>query len=232
MDKKIEELKETLRRRCVEGEVASCVDADCYLCEAKFLINAGYRKIPEMGRRTNKNHSKTQRRRGGMMLSIKAICKSENNEEVTIIGFELQGYCLCMTKSGTIFNAKHEDLTIVDKEYIESCAKESIDFEMADFLEKTSARLDRIQSKQLTSIILELQEYRSKIEQGTLIEFPRITETVYGLEWTVEYVSNMRTGTGIAKVFCGTEEQAKAVLEIVKKYGYPKAELLKELQNG
>ena len=47
MDKKIEELKETLRRRCVEGEVASCVDADCYLCEAKFLINAGYRKIPE-----------------------------------------------------------------------------------------------------------------------------------------------------------------------------------------
>ena len=106
------------------------------------------------------------------MLSIKAICKSENNEEVTIIGFELQGYCLCMTKRGTIFHAKHEDLTIVDKEYMESCAKESIDFKMADFLEKVSARLDRIQSKQLTSIILELQEYRSKIEQGTLRDFP------------------------------------------------------------
>ena len=103
------------------------------------------------------------------MLSIKAVCKSENNEEVTIIGLELQGYCLCMTKSGTIFHAKHEDLTIVDKEYMKSCAKESIDFKMADFLEKASARLDRIQSKQLTSIILELQEYRSKIEQGTFL---------------------------------------------------------------
>ena len=45
--KQIEELKETLRRRCAEGEVAFCIDADCYLCEAKFLINAGYRKIPE-----------------------------------------------------------------------------------------------------------------------------------------------------------------------------------------
>ena len=99
------------------------------------------------------------------MLSIKAICKSENNEEVVIIGFELEGYCLCMTKSGTIFHAKHEDLTIVDKEYMQSCAKESIDFEMADFLEKASARLDQIQSKQLTSIILELQEYR-RINNG------------------------------------------------------------------
>ena len=69
-----------------------------------------------------------------------------------------------------------------------------------------------------------------KIEQGKLIEFPRITETVYGLEWTVEYVSNMRTGIGIAKVFCGTEEQAKAVLEIVKKYGYPKQEELDKLR--
>ena len=119
------------------------------------------------------------------MLSIKAVCKSENNEEVTIIGFELQGYCLCMTKSGTIFHAKHEDLTIVDKEYMESCAKESIDFKMADFLEKASARLDRIQSKQLTSIILEVQEYRSKIEQGTLIasKFARNQEVYY-----IEYV--------------------------------------------
>ena len=114
------------------------------------------------------------------MLSIKAICKSENNEEVMIIGFELEGYCLCMTKSGTIFHAKHEDLTIVDKEYMESCAKGSIDFEMADFLEKASARLDQTQSKQLTSIILELQEYRSKIEQGTLIELPcKVGDTVY-----------------------------------------------------
>ena len=103
------------------------------------------------------------------MLSIKAICKSENNEEVMIIGFELEGYCLCMTKSGTIFHAKHEDLTIVDKEYLKSCAKESIDFEMADFLEKASARLDQIQSKQLTSIILELQEYQNKIKQGMLL---------------------------------------------------------------
>lgn len=120
------------------------------------------------------------------MLSIKAICKSENNEEVTIIGFELQGYCLCMTKSGTIFHAKHEDLTIVDKEYMKSCAKESIDFKMADFLEKASARLDRIQSKQLTSIILELQEYRSKIEQGTLIELPcKVGDMVYEIETSV-----------------------------------------------
>jgi hypothetical protein len=55
------------------------------------------------------------------MLSIKAICKSENNEEVVIIGFELEGYCLCMTKSGTIFHAKHEDLTIVDERYLEAC---------------------------------------------------------------------------------------------------------------
>ena len=108
------------------------------------------------------------------MLSIKAICKSENNEEVVIIGFELEGYCLCMTKSGTIFNAKHEDLTIVDKAYMEACAKEIIDFEIADFLEKASARLDQIQSKHLTSIMLELQKYRSKIEQGTLIELPCI----------------------------------------------------------
>jgi hypothetical protein len=114
------------------------------------------------------------------MLSIKAICKSENNEEVMIIGFELEGYCLCMTKSGTIFHAKHEDLTIVDKEYMESCAKGSIEFEMAEFLEKASARLDQIQSKQLTSIILELQEYRRKIEQGTLIELPcKVGDTVY-----------------------------------------------------
>jgi phage pi2 protein 07 len=114
------------------------------------------------------------------MLSIKAICKSENNEEVIIIGFELEGYCLCMTKSGTIFHAKHEDLTIVDKEYMESCAKGSIDFEMADFLEKASVRLDQIQSKQLTSIILELQEYRSKIEQGKMIELPvKLTEKCY-----------------------------------------------------
>ena len=82
----------------------------------------------------------------------------------------------------------------------------------------------------LTDCINRLAELEDKIENGTLIEFPRITETVYGLEWTVEYVSNMRTGTGIAKVFCGTKEQAKAVLEIVKKYGYPKEELLKELQ--
>ena len=103
------------------------------------------------------------------MLSIKAICKSENNDEVMIIGFELEGYCLCMTKSGTIFHAKHEDLTIVDKEYMESCAKGSIDFEMADFLEKASAKLDQIQSKQLTSIILELQEYRSKIENAVVL---------------------------------------------------------------
>ena len=114
------------------------------------------------------------------MLSIKAICKSENNEEVMIIGFELEGYCLCMTKSGIIFHAKHEDLTIVDKEYIKSFAKESIDFEIADFLEKASARLDQIQSKQLTSIILELQEYKDKIEQGTLVELPcKVGDTVY-----------------------------------------------------
>lgn len=104
-----------------------------------------------------------------MMLAIKAICKSENNEEVVIIGFELEGYCLCMTKSGTIFHAKHENLTIVDKEYMKSCAKESIDFEMADFLEKASAKLDQIQIKQLTSIILELQEYRSKIPEGSVV---------------------------------------------------------------
>ena len=85
-----------------------------------------------------------------------------------------------MTKSGTIFHAKHEDLTIVDKEYMKSCAKKSIDFEMADFLEKASARLDQIQSKQLTSIILELQEYQNKIEQGTLIELPcKIGDTCY-----------------------------------------------------
>ena len=116
------------------------------------------------------------------MLSIKAICKSENNEEVVIIGFELEGYCLCMTKSGTIFHAKHEDLTIVDKAYMEACAKESIDFEIADFLEKASARLDQIQSKHLTSIILELQKYRSKIEQGTLIESPcKVGDIFYGI---------------------------------------------------
>lgn len=75
-----------------------------------------------------------------------------------------------------------------------------------------------------------LAELEDKIENGTLIEFPRITETVYGLEWTVEYVSNLRTGTGIAKVFCGTKEQAKGVLEIVKKYGYPKQEEIEKLQ--
>lgn len=101
-------------------------------------------------------------------------------------------------------------------------------------------RCFEVLAKTAFSLLLEDRErlekqvkgYQDKIEQGTLVEFPRITETVYGLEWTVEYVSNMRTGTGIAKVFCGTEEQAKAVLEIVKKYGYPKQELLKELQNG
>jgi hypothetical protein len=114
------------------------------------------------------------------MLAIKAICKSENNEEVVIIGFELEGYCLCMTKSGTIFHTKHEDLTIVDKEYMKSCEKESIDFEMAGFLEKASAKLDQIQSKQLTSITLELQEYQDKIEQGTMIELPcKVGDTVY-----------------------------------------------------
>jgi hypothetical protein len=99
------------------------------------------------------------------MLSIKAICKSESNEEVTIIGFGLEGHCLCMAKSGTIFHARHEDLTIVDKEYLKTCAKESIDFDMANFLEKASARLDRTQSNKLASIILELQEYRSKNEK-------------------------------------------------------------------
>jgi hypothetical protein len=154
-------------------------------------------------------------RRGGMMLSIKAICKSENNEEVVIIGFELEDYCLCMTKSGTIFHAKHEDLTIVDKEYIKSFAKESIDFEMADFLEKASARLDQIQSKQLTSIILELQEYRSKIEQGKLIELPTMLQDKQG-DWRVYFYSE-RYGLIDCYVYYPREEAEKK---------------LKELQNG
>lgn len=117
------------------------------------------------------------------MLSIKAICKSENNEEVVIIGFELHGYSLCMKENGTIFHAKHEDLIIVDKEYLEACAKESINVEFGDFLKKAYARLDQIQSKQLTSIILELEEYRSKIEQGTLIELPcKVGDSFYSYE--------------------------------------------------
>ena len=86
-------------------------------------------------------------------------------------------------------------------------------------------------NRSIWNAIERLAELEDKIENGTLIEFPRITETVYGLEWAVEYVSNLRTGTGVAKVFCGTKEQAKAVLEIVKKYGYPKQEEIENLKS-
>lgn len=95
-----------------------------------------------------------------------------------------------------------------------------------DFADGVTDSVDEYYEK----IGMRLCELEDKIEQGTLIAFPRITETVYGLEWTVEYVSNLRTGTGIAKVFCGTKEQAEAVLKIVKKYGYPKEDEIKKLQ--
>lgn len=149
------------------------------------------------------------------MLSIKAICKSENNKEVVIIGFESEGYCICMTKSGTIFHAKHEDLTIVDKEYMESCAKESIDFEMAYFLEKASARLDQIQRKQLTSIILELQEYRSKIEQGKMIELPCKVGTM------AYYIASYKKKNGFLGKWkiCYTIMEFPFELEMLDSYG-------------
>ena len=166
------------------------------------------------------------------MLSIKAICRSENNEEVVIIGFGLEGYCLCMTKSGTIFHAKHEDLTIVDKEYMEAFEKEIIDFEMAYFLEKASARLDQIQSKQLTSIILELQEYRSKIDQGTLIELKNRKPLMWGKDG--DTIHCQHCGKDLMGVFDGEA----VVIQCPKCGGFVDGlvaedyneELLKELQ--
>lgn len=95
------------------------------------------------------------------MLSIKAICKSENNEEVMIIGFGLEGYCICMTKSGAIFNAKHENLIIVDKEYLDTCEnKENILKDLA----KIGYR--KIPDK---AIVLTKEEYE-KMRQGIAAE--------------------------------------------------------------
>lgn len=57
-----------------------------------------------------------------------------------------------------------------------------------------------------------LCELEDKLESGQLIEFPRITETVKGMEWAVEYLSTTDIGSGIAKIYCGTREQAESEL--------------------
>jgi hypothetical protein len=137
------------------------------------------------------------------MLEIKAMIRKDGLEqEVVIISFESfsgEGYCLCMNENGVIFHVKNEYITITDKKYLEACAKGSIDIELADFMNKVDKRLDRVQCQQLTNIICELDEYRKKIEKGTLIELPCkvgdkfwcINETKYGspfvMEMTVDY---------------------------------------------
>lgn len=107
------------------------------------------------------------------MLEIKAMIRKDGLEqEVVIISFESffgEGYCLCMNENGEIFHVKNECITIIDKKYLEACAKGSIDIELADFMNKVDKRLDRVQCQQLTNIICELDEYRKKIENGTLI---------------------------------------------------------------
>lgn len=120
------------------------------------------------------------------MLEIKAMSREDGVEqEVVIISFESffgEGYCLCMNENGAIFHVKNEYITITDKKYLESCAKGSIEIELAEFFKKVNKRLNRVQYQQLENIICELDDYRRKIEQGTLIELPcKVGDTIFGI---------------------------------------------------
>lgn len=72
-----------------------------------------------------------------------------------------------------------------------------------------AASILKVQFKRACNRLCELED---KLESGQLIEFPRITETVKGTEWAVEYLSETNIGSGIAKIYCGTREQAEAEL--------------------
>ena len=101
-------------------------------------------------------------------MEIKALYKEK---QVIIIGFELGGYCMCMDSCGAIFYANPEDLTINDKEYLEKCIdRNCIKKDLAVIKEFVLKRLDNVQLQSVLAVILELDEYRNKIEKGTLKE--------------------------------------------------------------
>lgn len=66
-----------------------------------------------------------------------------------------------------------------------------------------------------TKALNRLAELEDKIESGKLVEFPRIVETARGIEWAVEYLykSPFSNGAYVAKIFCGTKQDAEARLK-------------------
>ena len=68
--------------------------------------------------------------------------------------------------------------------------KKLTDNELADFLQRACVQLTPELTQQLLSLGTELAEYRTKIEQGTLIELPcKVGDTV----WEVSPFSNFTT---------------------------------------
>ena len=123
MDKKIEELKETLRRRCVEGEVASCVDADCYLCEAEYLYEAGYRKIPEGAVVVTREEYYAERKRWEKLAVIK-LDEIDKTVKETAEKFAKESKQRLKDK---LHRGKALHTTVFGKEYVRRIFKEVID---------------------------------------------------------------------------------------------------------
>lgn len=83
-----------------------------------------------------------------------------------------------------------------------------------EFGEACISGKDNCEVRHKTMAMVErLAELEDKLESGQLIEFPRITETVKGIEWAVEYLNTSNYGSGIAKIHCGTKTQAEAKLK-------------------
>ena len=103
-------------------------------------------------------------------MSIKAICNGIDwredgvtEENVIIIDFGcIRGYCLCMNEEGRVYHAKHSQIIIVDKEYLNACKeKETISIDLAELYEKLEKLLPMDLSKKTLSALLELEDYRN-----------------------------------------------------------------------
>ena len=93
--------------------------------------------------------------------------------------------------------------------------KKLTDNELTDFLQRACVQLVPELTQQLLSLGMEFAEYRTKIEQGKLIEFPRMFKAIDRTGWIVEFIDESGC---VCRNHFFHEERA--------------SERLKELQNG